>query len=419
MRSLLRLFERRPAPAPDPAPAVTLAVTAVAQHTPTAGLVVIDVQAGADEPIAATLRVFGPGGAQPALEKSLTLDAERRVSWIAIHGHLLPNGPAELRFDLVDADGRRLAETPITVQISNEGALAEATRASLQRHGVPLAVDCCDSSRYDYADETLAAWFDRSAQAVEDHLAGLAASGAATADEIAALRHFAEEGYLILPGAVGAEHLGRLNAALDDAVERKLEGYEWGASQRLHGLHQHYPAIHELWTHPTILRMLRLIFGADARPYQTLTYIFGSEQQYHQDTVVLTPFPAGRMCGVWTALEDIGTDCGELMIYPKSHRFPRVYMRNAGIAKITDDYTEFGEVVAPMYAKLLGETLHKPMLYRPAAGTVLIWHENLMHGGRVRADKSKSRRSIVGHYFADGCVAYHDANGMPGALSAP
>jgi hypothetical protein len=39
-----------------------------------------------------------------------------------------------------------------------------------------------------------------------------------------------------------------------------------------------------------------------------------------------------------------------------------------------------------------------------------------MHGGAPRRDLSVSRRSIVGHYFAEGCVAYYDSIGLPGVM---
>lgn len=85
---------------------------------------------------------------------------------------------------------------------------------------------------------------------------------------------------------------------------------------------------------------------------------------------------------------------------------------------MTDDWTAFGKTVAALWNQHLQPTTDKfaRELYRPKAGTVLIWHENLMHAGAVRRDKSISRRSIVGHYFAEGAVAYYDASGMPGVL---
>jgi ectoine hydroxylase-related dioxygenase (phytanoyl-CoA dioxygenase family) len=418
VRSLLRIFGRDKAAAPlaPTIPGARLAVASAAETAPSTGLIVIEASAQADARGEALLRVFAPGASRPVIEKPVTLGREGQAVWVALHGHLLPNGPITLRVDLADAAGAVLAGRDLTVLVRNEGSLAELTRDSLKRAGTPLAVTETDSTLYDYDDESLAAWHDRSPEAAEAHLATLAATGAASDDEIAALRHFASEGYLVLPDLIGAEQLASLNAAMDDAVEKKVEGYVWGASQRLHNLHLTYPAIRDLWQDPRILRMLGLIFGVPAKPYQSLTYVFGSEQLYHQDTIVLTPFPAGRMCGVWTALEDIQPESGELMIYPKSHKLPRTYMKDLpGVPKVEGDWTRFGDAVAPLWGEFL-KGKFATEIYQPKAGTVLIWHENLMHAGRVRRDKSLSRRSIVGHYFADGCVAYHDANGMPATL---
>ena len=414
MRTLLRLFDRSRVPAPS-ARSAWLEASSSAQNGPTSGLIVVETRVTGDAAAPATLRLFAGGDRRPVLERPIRLAPEGETAWLALHGHLLPNGPALLRLELADEAGRRLAEQSLTVHIRNEGAIAEAVRASLRRNGVPMAVTEMDSRLYDYADESLRAWFDRSPEAIEAHLAGLSESGRATAEEIAALRRFVDEGYLTLDDVVAPEHLARLNAALDDAVDKRIEGYEWGASQRLHNLHLDYPAIHELWLHPKIIRMLGLIFDGAGRPCQSLTYVFGSEQQYHQDTIHLTSFPAGRMCGVWTALEDVQPDSGELVVFPGSHRLPRVYMKDVGAKKVTGDWTEFGDTVVPRWTELLGNRFRREV-YRPKAGTALIWHENLMHAGSMRRDRSKSRRSIVGHYFAEGSVVYYDSSGMPGLL---
>jgi hypothetical protein len=58
-----------------------------------------------------------------------------------------------------------------------------------------------------------------------------------------------------------------------------------------------------------------------------------------------------------------------------------------------------------------------PVVYRPERGTVLIWHENLMHAGSARIDKSLSRRSFVTHNFAEGCIVFYDSTGQPGMLA--
>lgn len=420
MRSLLKLFGRHPAPeaasipkpVAEPAHDVSLHIASFAETAPATGLIVVEIAARADPPLEGALRVHAEGG---TLDKPVSLGPDTQHLWVAVHGHLLPNGLATVHVDLAAADGAVLASRTLSLQVRNEGAVAEVTRAGLKAGGTPLLVDVCDSGLYDYANANLAAWHDGPAEVVEAHLARLEAAGGATDAELADLRHFVEKGFLVLRDVLAPDELDGLNAAIDDAVAKKLEGYEWGASQRLHNLHLLYPAIRELWVHPRVLRMLSLIFDSPARPYQSLTYVFGSEQYHHQDTVVLTPFPAGRMCGVWTALEDIQPESGELIVYPGSHRLPRTYMKDLGIPKVGEDWTAFGEAVAPVWTKFL-RGRYAQEVYRPKAGTILIWHENLMHGGMVRRDKTLSRRSIVGHYFADGCVAYHDASGMPGAL---
>ena len=410
MRALLNFF-RRP-----PARGARLDTQAGAEARPTSGLLMVEYVAQSVSPQDAVLtaRVEGTEGTE--LRRPLSLTPEGEQGWVALHGHLLPNGPARLKLTLTDAGSRLLAEKTLTLQVRNEGETAEMVAASLRAKGAPLIVEgLLDASLYDYADPRLTAWFDRQPEVAEAHIAGLLERGEVDPTEAAALRQFVEDGFLTMEDVVSPEHLERLVAALDDAVEQKLEGYEWGASQRLHNLHLRYPAVRELWLHPRVLRMLRLIFGERANPCQSLSYVFGSEQQHHQDTIHLTPFPAGRMCGVWTALEDVQPDSGELVVFPGSHRLPRVYMKAAGAAKVVnEDWAEFGEKVVPIWTEMLQAGRFRREVYQPKAGTVLIWHENLMHAGSPRLDREKSRRSIVGHYFADGAVVYYDSSGMPG-----
>jgi hypothetical protein len=91
-------------------------------------------------------------------------------------------------------------------------------------------------------------------------------------------------------------------------------------------------------------------------------------------------------------------------------------MRTAGVAKVQRDWNEFAEKVVPIWTDMIfGEKLER-VVYQPKAGTVLIWHENLMHAGQPRKDRAKSRRSIVGHYFAKGAIVYYDSSGLPGSV---
>ncbi len=395
-------------------PAVTMTAQSGAEMDPVAGLIPIQIEACATAPTDARLVIRK--GAEVLFEKPLALSEQAMSFWVALHGQLLPDGPTALEIQVRVGD-RVAAAQAMTVQARNASALGGAVADSLRRSGAPAVLDgVCDSGVYAYDDPSLVPWFDRPQDEAFGHIADLTARGAADHAEAEALRHFVVNGFLTLPDSVAPEHLARLNAALDDAIEKKIDGYAYGSSDRIHGLHEHYPAIRELWLHPKVMRMLDLVFGAPARPCQSLTYVFGSQQEHHQDTIHLTPFPAGYMCGVWTALEDVQEDSGELRVFPGSHRLPRTYTATVGLPKVTGDWSEFGKTVVPVWTDMLNAKGFASVPYRPKAGAVLIWHENLMHGGAPRADMAKSRRSIVGHYFAEGAVAYYDSSGLPGAM---
>ena len=156
-----------------------------------------------------------------------------------------------------------------------------------------------------------------------------------------------------------------------------------------------------------IHRFLSLVFNAASQPCQSLVYVYGSQQDAHQDTIHLTPFPAGMMCGVWIALEDVRAGAGELAVYPGSHRLPRVYMRDAGAAKVRGDWSEFGDKVVSKWRAMIDEARIEPMPYLAKRGDIIVWHENLMHAGRPRIDVGLSRRSVVTHNFAKGAIVYY------------
>ena len=110
-----------------------------------------------------------------------------------------------------------------------------------------------------------------------------------------------------------------------------------------------------------------------ALPCQTLNFIHGSQQNVHQDVIHLTPFPPGYMCGVWVALEDIHPDSGPLVVYPRSHRLPRLYTSTAGIEKVRDpgQWGRFAANYEPMVSELIEQSGLQPLIYTPKAGSVL------------------------------------------------
>jgi len=185
-------------------------------------------------------------------------------------------------------------------------------------------------------------------------------------------------------------------------------------------MHFNFAAAAALLEQPVIRSFLTRIWGTRARACQSLVFNYGSQQDPHQDTIHLTPYPAGYMCGVWIALEDVRPDSGELVVYPGSHRLPRLTMADTHCAKVRDgDWSEFGAKVVPAWQNAVETGRFPPVTYRPNKGQVLIWHENLMHGGSTRRNPSLTRRSFVIHYFAEGSLVYYDSSGEIGTMLVP
>lgn len=352
------------------------------------------------------------GGKAHAVDLSALPPGDARVP-VNIHTHLLPEGPVQLALEVQGDDGKAVTRKERFV-VANPGPLAGRVRDSLRRRGVPVAyAGPCDSGRYDYADDGLRPWFDR--EDADAHIGALQAAGRATSEEAGLLRDFVRDGFLVLPDGIEAPLVERALADMQDAVDTGYQGYRWGESTRLEHLHEKYPAMRELWLHPRVHHLLSLIFDEPSQPCQSLGYVFGSQQDAHQDTIHLTPFPAGYMCGVWIALEDVQPGSGELMVYPGSHRLPRVYLQGSGCEKVTGtDWSGFGNTVVKRWGELLAESGLSPLPYIARKGSVLVWHENLMHGGSVRRNPEQSRRSLVCHNFARGSLVYYDSTGAVG-----
>jgi Phytanoyl-CoA dioxygenase (PhyH) len=256
-------------------------------------------------------------------------------------------------------------------------------------------------------------WFEGAD--ANQHLQSLLNENEINMQEYEHLSHFIEKGFIEIEGLIDESLIDAVNGEIDDAIEKGYQGYERGSSQRMELLHNHYPSMRKLWLDKRHRRMVDLIFGVPGRPTQTLTFVCGSQQPPHSDLVYLTPFPAGYMCGTWIALQDVVEGSGELVVYPGSHREPRIYLKDTGCEKVVGGSQNFNERIYSRWSEISSK--YKPIIYRPKKGSILIWHENLLHGGSTRLDQSLERRSVVIHSFADGACVYYDATGSVGHVA--
>jgi hypothetical protein len=175
--------------------------------------------------------------------------------------------------------------------------------------------------------------------------------------------------------------------------------------------HQAVPEIAGLLRDPALVDVVGMLLGAPARPFQTIMGHKGSQQREHSDAIHMTTYPLGYLAAAWIAFEDIHPDSGPLVYYPGSHRLPYLLSREVGIT--SDDfgvsgYRTYHERYEPAVAAQLERDGIRASYFTPKQGDVLVWHANLVHAGSPRRDVRHSRRALVCHYFADGCVCYHD-----------
>ncbi|MBV9440589.1 MAG: phytanoyl-CoA dioxygenase family protein [Candidatus Eremiobacteraeota bacterium] len=165
-------------------------------------------------------------------------------------------------------------------------------------------------------------------------------------------------------------------------------------------------SVRAIAVHPAILATLRLLYGRDAVPFQTLNFLNGTEQRTHSDTIHFSSLPSGFMCGVWVALEDVTLRQGPLHYYPGSQRLPEFDYGDLGIPAVPGRPDWSNPLTLPAYqryeaqiARIAGENGFRRAELAVKRGTYLIWSANLLHGGSPRDDRTLTRKSQVSHYF--------------------
>ena len=166
-----------------------------------------------------------------------------------------------------------------------------------------------------------------------------------------------------------------------------------------------------------LIALLEFILGKEIIPFQTINFIHGSEQRAHSDSIHMTTHPQGYMLASWIALEDTDADNGPLLYYPGSHRLPYLmnkdYAHKSSFLTVDSNYTGYENKVEEVitHTDFPMHTLHVK------AGSLLIWHANLIHGGSAINDPRRTRKSMVTHYYAKDVVKYHEITQRPSLLT--
>ena len=223
-------------------------------------------------------------------------------------------------------------------------------------------------------------------------------------------------GYAILNSFVPAEICDRINNQIEAGLHSGKFKFKYG-NKIMFALHQ-LEELRRLGRHSQLQELLDTLIGGKAQVFQSINFIHGSEQKSHSDSIHMTTYPLGGLLGVWVALEDIGPKQGPLHYYPGSHQLPYYLNRdydNEGNYWMIGNKT-YAEYEAMLERRIEEMGLQKK-IFTAKKGDVLIWHANLLHGGEPHIDKSKTRKSVVFHYFDENCICYHEISQRPALIN--
>jgi ectoine hydroxylase-related dioxygenase (phytanoyl-CoA dioxygenase family) len=180
------------------------------------------------------------------------------------------------------------------------------------------------------------------------------------------------------------------------------------------------PELRSMATDPLLISILEALLGSKPLLFQSINFLKGSEQEIHSDSIHMTTYPLGKLIAVWIALEDVDDSNGPLVYYPKSHLLP--YYLNA-------DYNNEGnrwmigskdyEAYEAMARRKIAESGLNSHTFHAKKGDILIWHANLFHGGAPHTDATRSRKSMVLHYFGNDAICYHEITQRPALMDQP
>lgn len=229
-----------------------------------------------------------------------------------------------------------------------------------------------------------------------------------------------DDGYLLLKGFYNSEKIDQINDLIDylwsnrkklDAQyvidifvetekERRVYFSDAPADARklpykLNDLYLSREEIRDLVIGKRLAPVLSELLDGFPMVCNSLSFEFGSQQDYHFDTFYMPSPTPNKMVASWIALEDATTENGPLNYYPGSHKIAPYHFSNGSTIIVNDEMAEFKDYI---YKEIKNQEL-QPETLLAEKGDVLIWHSQLFHGGSPIKDKSKTRKSLVTHYF--------------------
>ncbi|MBK8498065.1 MAG: phytanoyl-CoA dioxygenase family protein [Flavobacteriales bacterium] len=223
-----------------------------------------------------------------------------------------------------------------------------------------------------------------------------------------AIMRWPSDGYVILRGLFSADEVAAMNAEVDRLISDKVVDFNFTGRKIMFAFH-HSEVLRKHVHDRRILDVMDFLLGKKVRVFQSINFLTGSEQHAHSDSIHMTTHPLGYMIAAWIALEPMTPDNGPLIYHTGSHKLPYLlnnsYDHGGNRFVIGDDaYARYEEAIDKEIRN--GGFPAQEFLAQP--GDVLIWHANLLHGGKKMTMPNASRKSMVIHCFAEDVLCYHE-----------
>lgn len=264
-------------------------------------------------------------------------------------------------------------------------------------------------------------WLDQPHAA--DLIAGRVALGRLKHPDATLLHRFAEDGYVVLKGAVPARELAAAKADLDRAFSGGFPTLRFGCATLGGGAQNWHPDLANLDAEaldihhvssvlrgllftPALASVLALLFEAPTIAVGSTGLARAGAAPLQQDTAHAAFTLPRQFVSAWIALDDSGPESGELFGYAGSHRLPDFfyggYHRSITEARRFSVPEERLEGEARQHsAQLEGEVAFLDLGRRSFvldAGDVLIRHAALAHGAMAGTGL---RRGVAAHFCPD------------------
>lgn len=265
-------------------------------------------------------------------------------------------------------------------------------------------------------DRATLPWLDRYLGEIDAYVASLGDDAPTGYDLREKLLHWAQFGYVIFDQAIPHEMIDAYLADVDELYETRaqrgsmlnVEGFgEMPISElpeealksnhlRIMDFHNQSVAGKKLALHEHLTSFLRHIFGDTPVAMQTLTFIHGTEQPWHQDHAFVVAGIPSHLAASWIALEDVREDAGPLGLVPGSHSIRKFDFGN-GMFMTPDSHHDEHNFLEHIQEQNQGRGVEEK-LFLGKKGDVLLWHAALAHRGTPAKDPSQTRKSLVTHY---------------------